>query len=159
MYNQQYSFGSTIPTATQPFGYSMINIPNYNQQMQQSQQNQNATTNMIFVSGYEDVVCRYQLPNTSVLYKHNDKDICYIKTLDNKGQFQIKEYDLVEKSHNADTKDNNSIDLSSYAKTSDLDHILCEIKTLKEQLLKFKQGGTQNGTTTRPTSTTTATTN
>ena len=88
-----------------------------------------------------------------------DKDVCYIKTLESKGQFQIKEYDLVEKSHNADTKENGTIDLSSYAKTSDLDHILCEINMLKEQLSKFKQGGTQNGTTTKPTNTTTATTN
>ena len=152
MFNMPYNY-STMPTATQPFGYSMNNIPmtNYNQsQVQQPAQN---TTNMIFVSGYQDVVDRYQMPNTSIMYKHNDKPILYIKTLDNKGQFEIKEYEIVEKSHENGTKDTGSIDLSTYAKTSDLDGIKDEIKALKEQVAKYKQGGIANGTI-RPTTTT-----
>lgn len=152
MFNMPYNY-STMPTATQPFGYSMSNMPmtNYNQpQVQQPAQN---TTNMIFVSSYQDVVDRYQMPNTSIMYKHNDKPILYIKTLDNKGQFEIKEYEIVEKTAENCAKDVEPIDLSTYAKTSDLDGIKDEIKVLKEQIAKYKQGGIANGTI-RPTSTT-----
>lgn len=114
------NFGNNIPT----YGYT-----------------QQPTTNMIFVSGYEDVVQRYQMPNTSVFYKHNDKDIGYIKTLDSKGQFQIKEYSLIE---TQPTKQLDPMDLSLYAKTTDLEPILSEIKALKEKIK-----GVSNGTTTR----------
>lgn len=135
------NFGNSLPTATQPFGYSS----------QYPQQQTPPTTNMIFVSGYEDVVQRYQMPNTSVFYKHNDKDIGYIKTLDSKGQFQIKEYSLVEKQPQEHTKPSEPIDLSTYAKTSEIEALHEEIKGVKEQLAKLKQGGTANGTITRPT--------
>lgn len=152
MFNGPFNYNS-MPTATQPYGYSMNTMPmtNFNQpQVQQQAQN---TTNMIFVSGYQDVVDRYQMPNTSIMYKHNDKPILYIKTLDNKGQFDIKEYEIVEKSHENGTKDTSTIDLSTYVKTSDLDSIKSEIKALKEQIAKYKQGGVINGATntTRPT--------
>lgn len=155
MFNAPYGY-NTMPTATQPYGYSMnVGMQNYNQPQQQPQQN--TSTNMIFVSGYQDVVDRYQMPNTSVMYKHNDKPIIYIKSLDNKGHFEIKEYEMLKKTHDNGTKDVPSIDLSCYAQKSDLDGIMDEIRVLKEQIAKYKQGGSTNGTTNstiRPTITT-----
>lgn len=142
MYNQNYSpFMSTMPTSTQPYGCSM-NIPNYMQQSQnqQPQQQNQSTTNIIFVSGIEDVKTRWQAPNTEMFYADNDKPMIYKKQVYANGQFDVKIFDIIEHLPDKDTKDEKSIDLSSYVKTSDLDQIKDEIKAIKEQIAKYKQG-------------------
>ena len=148
---------NTMPTATQPYGYS-INIPNCIQQTQnQTQQNQ-STTNIIFVSGIEDVKTRWQAPNTEMFYADNDKPLLYKKQVYANGQFDVKTFDISEHSADRDVKEEGSIDLSSYAKTSDLGQIESRLKALEERFEKYKGGDKTNGTNTtiaRPTIATT----
>ena len=159
MYNNQNfnPFGTTMPTATQPYGYSMNNMPNYMQaQMPQQQQNQ-SNSNMVFVSGLEDVKKRFQAPNSEMYYADNDKPLLYKKIVYPNGQFDVKMFTISEYKVVEEQKENIPIDLSHYAKTTDLEAIQGKLNSLEEQIKKLKQGGTSNGTipvastTTRPT--------
>ena len=155
MYNQGFNpFMNTMPTSTQPYGYSMNNIPNYMQQQQQNQIQQNpSTTNIIFVSGIEDVKNRFQAPNTEMFYADNDKPLLYKKQVYANGQFDVKTFDISEHNQDCDIKEEKSIDLSNYVKTSDLEKIINKINTLEEQFTKYKQGERINGTNTTNTRT------
>lgn len=152
MYNSPY-FNNTMPTSTQPYGYAMNNVPMQTMPTQQPTQNQ--FTNIIFVSGLEDVKKRYQAPSSEMYYADNDKPLLYKKIVYANGQFDVKIFDISEHCTENDTKDTQSIDLSCYVKTSDLDPIERKIKALEEQLTKYKQGdkpnGTNTSTITRPT--------
>lgn len=140
-----YNLNNTMPTATQPYGYSMTNMPMYQQQPQQQEQNQ--FTNIIFVSGIDDVKKRYQSPNSEMYYADNEKPLLYKKIVYPNGQFDVKSFTITEYTGKEDEKQDNSIDLSCYIKTTDLDPIKNEIKALKEQVAKYiKVGGIINGT-------------
>lgn len=135
MYNQNFNpFINSMPTSTQPYGYVMNNLPNYMQQTQnQTQQNQ-STTNIIFVSGLEDVKTRWQAPSTEMFYADNDKPLLYKKQVYANGQFDVKTYDISEHLPDKDAGKNDSIDLSGYVKTSDFEKIKEEIKSINEKL-------------------------
>lgn len=151
-YNSPFNY-NTMPTATQPYGYAMNNISS--QMMPSQQPTQNQFTNIIFVSGLEDVKKRYQSPTSEMYYADNDKPLLYKKIVYANGQFDIKTFDISEHCAENDTKDALPIDLSCYVKTSDLDPLERKIKALEEQLAKYKQGdkpnGTNTSTITRPT--------
>lgn len=115
-----------------PYGYG------YQQQMQP--QNAQINTNKIYVSGIDEVRQR-QLPNGSdMLFLDNDKPLLYQKIVDGKGQFEVKAFTITPYSPQETAKDTQPIDLSSYAKTSDLEPIKAELEAIKEKL-----GGKTNG--------------
>ena len=153
MYNTQFcgQFGyNSMPTATQPYGYSINNMPNY---IQPTQQQPTTSTNKIFVSGIEDVKGRYLPANSDMMFLDNDKPILYVKTVDNKGQFEVKSYSITEIQPDTATKRDDAIDLSAYATTSDLEALKEDIKSLKAQVTKYNRlgeliNGTKSTTTT-----------
>lgn len=106
-----------------PYGYGY-------QQPQPSQIN----TNKIYVSGIEEVRQR-QLPNGSdMLFLDNDKPLLYQKIVDGKGQFEVKAFTITPYSPQETAKDTSTVDLSGYAKTSDLEPIKAELEAIKEKL-------------------------
>ena len=140
MYNQNFNpFMNSMPTSTQPYGYVM---PNY---MQQSQQQNQSTTNIIFVSGIDDVKSRWQAPSTEMFYADNDKPLLYKKKVYANGQFDIKAYDISEHSPDKDDNKDSIIDLSGYVKISDLEKIKEDIKAINERL-NAKKTEVSNGT-------------
>lgn len=53
-------------------------------------------TNIIFVNGLEDVKSRLQACRSQMLYSDNDKNLVYLKAVDDTGHFTVKVFDLVE---------------------------------------------------------------
>lgn len=107
----------------QPFGYAANNysLPQTN-------------TNKLYVSGIEDVRQR-QMPNGSdFIFLDNDKPILYQKIVDSTGQFEIKTFSIAPYLPQDEPKPSQSIDLSSYAKTSDLEPIKAELQAIKDKL-------------------------
>lgn len=130
MYNDYYNRFNQPYMQPQPY-------MNYNQQPQLPQ---NTNTNKIYVSGIEDVRGKYLNPNSDYIFLDNDKPLLYQKTVDSKGQFEVKTFTITPYQPE-EVKQEPALDLSAYAKASDLDSIKKEI-----QILKAKLGG-QNGTT------------
>ena len=60
------------------------------------QQPAQAQTNIIFVNGLEDVKSRLQPCRSQMLYSDNDKNLVYLKAVDDTGHFTVKVFDLVE---------------------------------------------------------------
>lgn len=145
-YNNYNPYGINQQTPIQPYGYQ----PNY------MQPTQAPATNIIFVSGIEDVKSQKQLPNTEMFYADNDKPLLYKKKVYSNGQFEIKAFDITEHNIDGDKKEEKPIDLSGYVKTTDLDGLKGEIKALKEQVSKYnKLEALINGTRQTTTSSTT----
>lgn len=131
MYGNSFQNGNGWGNPYSPYGYG------YQQQMQPSQIN----TNKIYVSGIDEVRQR-QLPNGSdMLFLDNDKPLLYQKIVDGKGQFEVKAFTITPYLPQETTKDTQSIDLSAYAKTTDLEPIKAELQAIKDKL-----GGKANGT-------------
>lgn len=152
MYNNPYNpygMGNTMPTSTQPYGYPMM--PYMNQPMPNSQPQQQPSspinTNKIYVSGIEDVRTRLIAPNSEMIFIDNEKDIIYEKKVDNKGQFEVKAFDIVPHQQ-TEQKTVNGIDMSSYVKVDDLQALKTKISSLEEQISKLIQSreGNVNGT-------------
>lgn len=121
-----FQFGNGCSNPYSPYGYGY----------QQPQQMQNAqiNTNKIYVSGIEEVRQR-QLPNGSdMLFLDNDKPLLYQKIVDGKGQFEVKAFTITPYLPQEPTKETHAVDLSSYAKTSDLEPIKAELQAIKEKL-------------------------
>ena len=57
---------------------------------------QQPQTNIIFVNGLEDVKSRLQPCRSQMLYSDNDKNLVYLKAVDDTGHFTVKVFDLVE---------------------------------------------------------------
>lgn len=130
----QFGNGYSNPYSTYGYGYQQ------QPQQQMQQQNTQINTNKIYVSGIDEVRQR-QLPNGSdMLFLDNDKPIIYQKIVDGKGQFEVKAFTITPYSAVETTKDSQSVDLSDYAKTSDLEPIKAELQAIKEKL-----GGKTNG--------------
>ncbi len=127
-------FNSGYGNPYSPYGYATPNY-GYNAQPQQQQpQTAQINTNKIYVSGIDEVRQR-QLPNGSdMLFLDNDKPIIYQKIVDGKGQFEVKAFTITPYSPVETAKDSQSIDLSAYAKTTDLEPIRAELKVIKEKL-------------------------
>lgn len=136
------------PTFTQnAYGY---NNSYQNQQNLQSYTN----TNKIYVSGIDEVKTKFLPPNSDVIFIDNYKDIIYEKIVDSTGKHEIKTFSISEyKSNTEQTNNSNNIDLSQYAKKSDVDNIMNslnqynntindmqnEIKKLNNKIINFNE--------------------
>lgn len=121
-----------------PYGYATPNY-GYNAQPQQQMQPSQINTNKIYVSGIDEVRQR-QLPNGSdVIFLDNDKPLLYQKIVDGKGQFEVKAFTITPYLPQEAAKDTQSIDLSAYAKTSDLEPIKAELEAIKDKLNGSKE--------------------
>ena len=133
-YNFGNGFGNSYPTGTQPYGYPYT--------MQQAQVPQAQTnTNKIYVSGIEDVRQRNLPFNSDIIFLDNDKPILYQKIVDSKGQFEVKAFTIVPYSAQDSEKTSQSMDLSMYAKTTDLEQIRAELKAIKDKIGDGKVNG------------------
>lgn len=127
-----------------PYGYNNNYGMYYQNQMQQQPQPtqpQQANTNEIFVNGYEDVRNRALPPNSNYIFLDNDKALLYEKIVDSKGQFEVKVYEIKEKTHQKGEEGQNVMDLSGFVKTSEFDAFKEEIKNELEKLVKGAENG------------------
>ena len=121
-----------------PYGYTQ-----YTPQYMQAQQPQNTmmsnfgnNTNIIYVNGIDDAKNRQQPTNSVYMYRDNEKQMIYEKTVDGKGQFEVKTYSLTATNAPQSPKPSEAVDLSIYAKKSDIDAIKGELSNVKESLKK-----------------------
>lgn len=136
----------------QPYNYGGTYIPNYNFQNPYQQFNQNLTqqqtqpqqtmnnatnTNKIFVAGIDDVKSRNIPFNSDFIFLDNDKPYLYQKSVDSKGQFEIKAFEIREIKAQEQAKKENTIDLSNYVTTNEFDAIKGQINDLKTQIDKL----------------------
>lgn len=137
----------------QPYNYGGTYIPNYNfqnpyqqftqnltqQQMQsQTQQPSSATnTNKIFVSSIEDVKSKPLSANSDFIFLDNDKPILYQKTVDGKGQFEVKAFEIREIQPQERQKEDNSINLSNYVTLTEFEALKGQIDELKNKITKM----------------------
>lgn len=151
-YANNYGFGNSMPTATQPYGYPYTQNPF--QQMQSQQPTIN--TNKTYVSGIEDVRLYRLPPNSEYIFLDNDKSILYQKKVDSNGQFEVKAYEITECNANTETIAQSSIDLSNYVPREEFAVLQDEIKALNDKIAKLTTRSTSYGTTnttTQPTQT------
>lgn len=138
--NYMNPFGSTMPTATQPYGYPMspyMGMGNMPQNTPAPAAPQVAT-NVIYVSGLEDVRQRNLPANSVGIFLDNDKPLLYQKVVDGKGQYEIKTFDLSPHIDTQSDKKTEGIDLSAYALKEQIDPLESEIKHIREDIDKLK---------------------
>lgn len=136
MYNSPYGMGNTMPTSTQPYGYPMMPYMNNGMTNTPPQPNSPINTNKIYVSGIEDVRTRLIPPNSEMIFIDNEKDIIYEKKVDNKGQFEVKAFNISP--YQAPEGNNESkVDMSDYVKTNELQNLQNKIANLEEQISKL----------------------
>lgn len=136
----------------QPFNYGGAYIPNYNfqnpyqqfnpsltqQQTQPQQTMNNATnTNKIFVAGIDDVKSRNIPFNSDFIFLDNDKPYLYQKTVDGKGQFEVKAFEIHEIKPQEKAKEDNSINLSNYVTLTEFEALKGQIDELKNKITKM----------------------
>ena len=125
-----------------PYGY--VNYtPQYVQAQPQNTMMSNFAnnTNIIYVNGIDDAKNRQQPTNSVYMYRDNEKQMIYEKTVDAKGQFEVKTYAITATNAPQSPKPAEPIDLSPYAKKSDIDAIKGEIDGVKENLKKVILAG------------------
>ena len=116
----------------QSYGYT----PNYTPYTQPPIPTQQSTnTNKIFVNGIEDVRNRRLAPDSDFMFLDNDRPLLYQKTVDGKGQFEVKVFDIVP--HKEEVVPVNNPD---YVLRSDFEKLSSEFTELKNKIL----GGTNN---------------
>lgn len=141
-----YGFNATsMPTATQPYGYP---VSPYAQQQSQPKQ---VETNKIYVSGIDDVKMRMLPPNSEYIFLDNEKSLLYQKKVDANGQFEVKAYEISEYKGNTATVDQQSIDLSNYVPRSEFTALQDEIRALQDKFSKLTVRSVPNATTNQPT--------
>ena len=136
----------------QPFNYGGTYIPNYNylnpyqpfnqnltqQQTQPQQTMNNATnTNKIFVAGIDDVKSRNIPFNSDFIFLDNDKPILYQKTVDSKGQFEVKAFEINEIKAQDSQKQPDTINLSNYVTLTEFEALKGQIDELKNKITKM----------------------
>ena len=135
----------------QPFNYGGTYIPNYNfqnpyqqfnpsltqQNQQQTQQSSATNTNKIFVSGIDDVKSKPLSANSDFIFLDNDKPILYQKTVDSKGQFEVKAFEIHEIKPQEKQKEDNSINLSNYVTLTEFEALKGQIDELKNKITKM----------------------
>ena len=110
----------------QSYGYT----PNYAPYVQPPIPNQQSTsTNKIFVNGIEDVRNRRLAPDSDYMFLDNDKPLLYQKTVDNKGQFEVKVFDIVPHKEEA-----TPVDKPEYVLRSDFEKLSAELSELKNKI-------------------------
>ena len=135
----------------QPFNYGGIYIPNYNfqnpyqqfnpsltqQNQQQTQQSSATNTNKIFVSGIDDVKSKPLSANSDFIFLDNDKPILYQKTVDSKGQFEVKAFEINEIKAQDRQKQPDTINLSNYVTLTEFEALKGQIDELKNKITKM----------------------
>ena len=116
----------------QSYGYTPNYAP-YTQPPIPTQQSTN--TNKIFVNGIEDVRNRRLAPDSDFMFLDNDRPLLYQKTVDGKGQFEVKVFDIVPHKEEAVPVNN-----PDYVLRSDFEKLSSEFTELKNKIL----GGTNN---------------
>ena len=122
------------------YGYTAPYIPQYipaQQQQNTMMNNFSNNTNIIYVNGIDDAKNRQQPTNSVYMYRDNEKQMIYEKTVDSKGQFEVKTYAITATDAPQSPKPAEPIDLSIYAKKSDIDAIKGEISNVKESVKKM----------------------
>lgn len=132
-----------------PYAYSFT--PYYNQfaqhqvqpqaqsQQQSSAQQQSAmttNTNKIFVAGLDDVKNRNLPFNSDVIFLDNDKPILYQKTVDSKGQFEVKAFEINE-IKTQDSQKQPDTNLSNYVTLTEFEALKGQIDELKNKITKM----------------------
>lgn len=150
MYNNPYLYGgagSGMNFGTNPYYAPYMQSqqfqapqPVQQQQPQQTTQPQqqpaSVNTNKIYVNGLNDVKTKVQFANSDIFYFDNDNpSIVYEKIVDGTGHFEVKTFTLDEKKE--EIKKEKSINLSEYAKTTDLQALKDEIKSLNDKIKKL----------------------
>lgn len=141
MYNpyQPFNYGGTyIPNYSFQNPYQQFN-PNLTQQQnqQQNQQSSVTNTNKIFVSGIDDVKSKSLPANSDFIFLDNDKPILYQKTVDSKGQFEVKAFEIHEIKPQEKAKEDNSINLSNYVTLTEFEALKGQIDELKNKITKM----------------------
>lgn len=136
----------------QPYNYGGTYIPNYNFQNPYQQFNQNLTqqqtqpqqtmnnatnTNKIFVAGIDDVKSRNIPFNSDFIFLDNDKPILYQKTVDSKGQFEVKAFEINEIKAQDSQKQPDTINLSNYVTLTEFEALKGQIDELKNKITKM----------------------
>lgn len=122
--------GSSMPSATQPFGYPMNwNIPS----QVQNNQYQASTTNKIVVDSIEDVKNYYVAPGGDLIFLHSSQPILFRKAVDNKNTVTLETFDIVK-----------HIEEDPYVSKQEFKALQDDINELK-QLLKSKSSDSQVG--------------
>ena len=142
MYNpyQPYNYGGTyIPNYSFQNPYQQFNPNLTQQQMQpQNQQASSATnTNKIFVSSIEDVKSKPLSANSDFIFLDNDRPIVYQKTVDGKGQFEVKAFEIREIKPQERLKEDNPINLSNYVTLPEFEALKGQIDDLKNKITKL----------------------
>ena len=141
MYNpyQPYNYGGTyIPNYNYQNPYQQFN-PNLTQQQTQPQNQQSSATNTnkIFVSSIDDVKSKSLPANSDFIFLDNDKPILYQKTVDSKGQFEVKAFEIHEIKPQEKAKEDNSINLSNYVTLTEFEVLKGQIDELKNKITKM----------------------
>lgn len=103
------------------FGYQTPPYnPNYYNQ-QQPQQN----TNIIYVNGIEDAKNRYLMANSRYAFFDNDKQMIYIRTVDNTGKSDVKVFSYNEQAEQPK---------ADYAVKSDFEKLKQQFDELKREV-------------------------
>lgn len=138
-------FGNSMPTATQPYGYAMGGYIQPQMQPQPTQQPQTPqiATNVIFVSGLDEVKMRAQPANSRYVYFDNDRSILYQKTVDGTGHFELEQFDLTARNAENATVEPQSIDTSQFVLRKDFEALQGQIRALENKM----RGGVVNGNT------------
>ena len=141
MYNpyQPYNYvGTYIPNYNYQNPYQQFN-PNLAQQQtqQQNQQSSATNTNKIFVSSLDDVKSKSLPANSDFIFLDNDKPILYQKTVDGKGQFEVKAFEIREIKPQERQKEDNSINLSDYVTLTEFEALKGQINDLKNKITKL----------------------
>ena len=127
MYPYDYNYGG-LPPVNQPYN----SVP-YQPQKPVQQMN----TNKIYVSGIEEVRQKSLPSGSDYIFLDNDKPILYQKIVSPSGQFEVKTFSISQYEPQETTKHGDTVDLSSYAKTSDLEPLMTELKALKKQVAEI----------------------
>lgn len=141
MYNpyQPYNYGGTyIPNYNYLNPYQQFN-PNLTQQQtqQQNQQSSATNTNKIFVSSIDDVKSKSLPANSDFIFLDNDKPILYQKTVDGKGQFEVKAFEINEIKAQDSQKQPDTIKLSNYVTLTEFEALKGQIDELKNKITKM----------------------
>ena len=129
-----------------PYGYMQNQNFSYNPNMYSSPQPMATNTNKIYVNGVEDARNRPLPANSDFIMLDNDKPLLYQKIVDNKGQFEVKTFNISPYKPAEETNKQSSIDLSSYAKTDDLRAIESQINDLKQKIENLNKAGGEEWT-------------
>lgn len=141
MYNpyQPYNYGGTyIPNYNYQNPYQQFN-PNLTQQQTQPQNQQSSATNTnkIFVSSIDDVKSKSLPANSDFIFLDNDKPILYQKTVDSKGQFEVKAFEINEIKAQDNQKQPDMINLSNYVTLTEFEALKGQIDELKNKITKM----------------------